>query len=185
MGCFFWHKTGDLEEAKSVSTQLQSRVLQKQGWTVCGSGAASKPVVSIWQQPGMLPCILALLVFIDGSNTSPVADPDVLEGSPSAELPLQPKAGAGCADLLYKTEPHWQAGSAQQLEPSSWTAGLRSTACLNCDNSCLTVPWVWALEGFNHDWLERMMLTWTQGQSALFRARVRGYHVVLSIELFL
>ncbi|KAL2301714.1 hypothetical protein Nmel_011105 [Mimus melanotis] len=90
----------------------------------------------------MLPCILALLMFIDGSNTSPVADPDVLEGSPSAELPLQPKAGAGCADLLYKTEPHWQAGSAQHLEPSSWRAGLRSTACLNCDNSCLTVPWL-------------------------------------------
>lgn len=69
----------------------------------------------------MLPCILALLVFVGGSNTPPVADPDVLEGSPSAELLLHlfTKAGAGYADLLNETEPYSQVGSAQQLKPSS------------------------------------------------------------------
>lgn len=45
----------------------------------------------------MLPCILALLVFVDGSNTSRVADPDELEGSPSAELPLRLFTKAGLA----------------------------------------------------------------------------------------
>lgn len=62
---------------------------------------------NLWFQSGsglaLLSCILALLVFVDGSNTSPVADPDVLEGSPSAELLLHfTKAGAGCADLLKR-----------------------------------------------------------------------------------
>lgn len=72
---------------------------------------------------------LHLLVFLDGLNTSPVADPDVPEGSPSAELPLHThtKAGAGSTDLLNKPEPYWQAQSAQQLKPSSLRAGLRST----------------------------------------------------------
>ena len=38
------------------------------------------------QQSGVLPCVLALPVFLDGWNALPVADPEILEGSSSEEL---------------------------------------------------------------------------------------------------
>lgn len=38
------------------------------------------------QQSGVLPCVLALPVFLDGLNAKPVADPEVLEGLSSEEL---------------------------------------------------------------------------------------------------
>lgn len=40
------------------------------------------------QQSGVLPCVLALPVFLDGANALPVADPEILEGSSSERLLL-------------------------------------------------------------------------------------------------